>query len=346
MTISDPNASTIANAARVEERSGVTQAEFTAEIAGGYKPVVLRGLVADWPAVAAGRRSVEAMAHYLMGIASDAPANVMIGAPQIGGRFFYRDDFDGFNFERAKVTLAVLLGQLVAQQHDAVVPALYAGAALVEDSFPGWPAANPLPLLPPAAVPRLWLGNASRVSTHYDISSNVAAVVAGRRRFALFPPEQGENLYVGPLDHTIAGQPASMVDLEAPDLNRHPRFAKALAAMTVAELEPGDAIYIPSMWWHDVRATGPLNVLVNYWWGRPGEVSPFPALVHALLAIRDLPVGEREAVRGWFDTYVFGNRAGQAADHLPSHIRGVLGPPSPERTQLIRDYLLRTLDRP
>lgn len=345
MTVTDRYDTAVARAPRVAERSNVTPEIFANEIAKGDRPVVMRGLVAHWPAVAAARQSVEAMADYLLGAASDAPANVMVGAPQIGGRFFYRDDFDGFNFERAKVTLPVLLHQLVQQQSDTVVPALYAGATLIDENFPGWPAANPLPLLPPDAVPRLWLGNGSRVSTHYDISSNVAAVVAGQRRFAIFPPEQGPNLYVGPLDHTMAGQPASMVDLEAPDLARYPRFARALAAMTVAELEPGDAIYVPSMWWHDVKATGPLNVLVNYWWGRAGEMSPFPALIHAILTIRDLPSGERDAVRSWFDMYVFGPGAREAADHLPSPIRGVLGAPSPERTARIRAYLQRTLER-
>src|SRR3546814_2525666 len=60
-----------------------------------------------------------------------------------------------------------------------------------------------------------------------------------------------------------------MVDLAAPDLTRYPRFAEALAHAMTAELEPGDAIYIPGLWWHDVQAAGPFNVLVNYWWGHP-----------------------------------------------------------------------------
>src|SRR3546814_4100254 len=72
----------------------------------------------------------------------------------------------------------------------------------------------------PDAVPRVWIGNATHVSTHYDVSSNLACVVAGRRRFTLFPPDQIANLYVGPLDVTMAGQPASMVDLAAPDLTQ------------------------------------------------------------------------------------------------------------------------------
>ncbi len=65
----------------------------------------------------------------------------------------------------------------------------------------------------------------------------------------LFPPEQAANLYVGPLDMTMAGQPTSMVDLEQPDLARFPRFASAQASAQMVLLEPGDAIYIPAMWW-------------------------------------------------------------------------------------------------
>jgi hypothetical protein len=136
-----------------------------------------------------------------------------------------------------------------------------------------------------------------------------------------------------------------MVDVGAPDLARFPRFANAMDAALVADLEPGDAIYIPSLWWHDVSAHGPLNVLVNYWWGQQAAASPFAALIHALHAIRDMPPGEREAVRGWFDHYVFGPDASAAADHLPFAARGVLGAPSPERSDMIRGYLRRALDR-
>lgn len=334
----------VARAPRVRELHGVTPERFAAEVAGGYEPVVLRGLVAHWPAVAAGRGSPRGMAEYLRRFDGGLPTEVMVGAPTIGGRFFYRDDMRGFNFERAKVMLPILLDQLVQQADDASPPALYAGAAPAPEHFPGWAEANPLPLATPNAVPRVWLGNATRVSTHYDVSSNIAAVVAGRRRFALFPPDQGPNLYVGPLDVTLAGQPTSMVDLLAPDLDRYPRFTRALDAMVVAELEPGDAIFVPSMWWHDVRATGPLNVLVNYWWGQD-EPSPFPALIHAIMAVRDLPPGQREAVRGWFNQYVFGEAAANVADHLPPYARGVLDAPSPARTQVIRDYLIRALSR-
>ncbi|WP_204333426.1 cupin-like domain-containing protein, partial [Proteus mirabilis] len=84
--------------------------------------------------------------------------------------------------------------------------------------------------------------NRTSISTHFDASDNIACVAAGRRRFTLFPPDQTANLYIGPLDHNVAGQPLSMVDMATPDFARFPRFREALAAARTAELEPGDAI--------------------------------------------------------------------------------------------------------
>ena len=57
-----------------------------------------------------------------------------------------------------------------------------------------------------------------------------------------------------------------MVDPAAPDLARYPRFAQALAAGEVAELEPGDALFYPALWWHQVEARDGFNIMMNYWW--------------------------------------------------------------------------------
>ncbi len=58
----------------------------------------------------------------------------------------------------------------------------------------------------------------------------------------------------------------SLVQLHAPDFDRFPRFREALDAAVTAELEAGDAIYIPPLWWHHVQSLEPFNLLVNYWW--------------------------------------------------------------------------------
>jgi hypothetical protein len=329
----------------IAERGPVDPDTFAREIANEYQPVVLRGQVVAWPAVAAGRTGSRAMADYIGQFDRGRPVEVMVGKPEIAGRFFYNADLSGFNFRREQVPLQMLLAELVKLDGALNPPALYAGAAAAEAHLPGWLAENPMSLPTADATARIWVGNATRVATHYDVSSNLACVVAGRRRFTLFPPEQIANLYVGPLENTIAGQPTSMVNLEAPDLERYPRFAEALQHAVVADLEPGDAIFIPSLWWHNVVATSPVNVLVNYWWEADPETPAFPALAHALLCVRDAAPAERKAWRTWFDHFVFADDAASVADHLPVASRGVLGAPSVERTRLMKGYLARALAR-
>lgn len=331
--------------APIVERPRISSEAFADEVLTHYQPVVLRGQAADWPALAAGTGGDAAMARYIAGFDTGVPAEVMIGQPAIAGRFFYSDDLRGFNFKRQQVQLGALLEELLRLAPAENPPALYAGAAATGQHLPGWAEANRLDLPLEGTTPRIWIGNATRVSTHFDTSPNLACVVAGRRRFLLFPPDQIDNLYVGPLEVTMAGQPVSMVDPDAPDLARYPRFATAWANALVADLEPGDAIFIPALWWHNVRAGGALNVLVNYWWDRDPQASPFVALAHGLLALRDLPPAERAAWRGWFDHYVFADTAPLVADHLPDTARGILGPPSEARSRRLKDFLRNVFAR-
>ncbi|MES2444850.1 MAG: cupin-like domain-containing protein [Pseudomonadota bacterium] len=327
------------------ERDDIDSARF-AEVVSAYRPMVLRGLGRDWPAVAAARTSPAALAAYLARFDSGAPVEAFIGPPAMQGRYFYADDMRGFNFERRKGPLAQVLEFLVRTADNPEAPCFYVGATPVPMTLPGFDAANPMPLFAREnAVPRAWIGNRSTVTTHFDTSDNIALVVAGRRRFTLFPPEQLGNLYVGPLDHTMAGQPTSMVSLDAPDLARYPRFADAMAAAFTAELEPGDAIYIPSLWWHHVQALAPVNMLLNYWADPPPEAgSPFDAMIYGILSIAALPEPRRAAWRSFFDHYVFRTGHDPVAHIAPEH-RGVLADPTPELRERIRQFLVRGLNR-
>jgi hypothetical protein len=328
------------------EYSGLDAQGFAESVVGAYRPAVFRGLANDWPAVRAARRGPESLADLLKGFDRGAPAEVFEGRAAIKGRYFYRDDMAGFNFERRRQPLSQLLDALLALPEAEPPVSLYAGAVATDEHLPGFREAHAAPLVDARIPPRAWIGNAHVVAAHFDLSDNLACVVSGARRFLLFPPEQAQNLYVGPLDHTIAGQPASMAQAFEPDLARFPRLAEALAAAEVADLEPGDAIYIPSLWWHAVRSTGRLNMLVNYWWSdEPADAgSPFEAMVHGLMAIAALPEPRRAAWRAMFDHYVF-RTGGEPAPHLAPEHRGVLGASTAEQRRRIRAFLMQGLSR-
>jgi len=162
----------------------------------------------------------------------------------------------------------------------------------------------------------------------------------------VFPPEELENLYAGPIDFTPAGQTISLVDFHHPDFDKYPKFKDALKSAQVADLEPGDAIFIPSMWWHHVEALDRLNVLINYWWrSSPAYLGmPMNALNHALLALRDLPVEQRNAWRELFQYYVF-DADDKAYEHIPEQCRGVLAPIDEVTARRMRADLLNKLNR-
>jgi len=323
----------------MEELEGGDHAGIDAAIAAADRPVAIRGLAAAWPVVAAAWEGDEAIAAYLSARDNGRPLTVLVAPPEIGGRYFYDDAMRGLNFGTEKMPMGALLDRLLATRGQPGAPGLYAGSTPTPESVASFAAENPLDIDTQGVDPRIWVGNSSRIAPHYDMAANVAVVVAGRRRFTLFPPEQIANLYVGPVERTVAGQPTSMVDPDHPDLDRFPRYVEAQRHAQVADLGLGDAIYIPPMWWHHVRADGALNVLVNYWFGQPGERFPFAALMLALHSIRDLPATERQAWRTWFDHYVFGEDARDAAAHLPVHARGVLGPSSPARDAMMTSYV-------
>jgi hypothetical protein len=333
-------------AAAIRELRDVTAIQFREEILPGHEPVVLRGLVAGWPAVRAGRESPQAMASYLRSFDTGASADTMFGDPSIDGKFFYNDELTGHNFQRRPQRIVDSLDRLLALLEDPAPPSLYVGAVPTPSSLPAFTRDNSIDLVAANVAPRVWIGNRVTVQTHYDISYNIACVVAGRRRFTLFPPEQLENLYVGPLEFTLAGQPISMARLDRPDFERFPRFREALTHARTAELEPGDALFIPYMWWHHVESRERFNVLVNYWWDdTPAwQGSAFEALLHGILAVKSLPPGKRDIWRKMFEHYVFQD-GGDPVAHLTQRQRGIQGPASPQLADIIRAQLVHTLSR-
>ncbi len=307
------------------------------------RPVVLRGQVADWPAVTAARMGDADIAAYLTREPATRPVGAIAAAPSEQGRFFYTPDLTRLNFVRGSGRLETFMADLLAAAAMPDPPAMAVQSEEIASLLPAFARENQLELLPDVAA-RIWIGNRIRVGVHYDAKANVACCIAGRRRFTLYPPDQIAGLYPGPFELTPAGIPVSMVDPMAPDLTRYPRFAEAACHASVATLEAGDAIYIPYGWWHGVESLDPVSILVNYWWapGQPDGIgSPYDGLLHALMAFRHLPADQRAVWRQMLDYYVFTD--GDPGAHLPDHAKGILGPPTPEGFMRMREIIRKAL---
>ena len=321
--------------ARVREWRGIDRDTFLQEVVPAGQPAVLKGLLAHWPAVRAASESAEALSRYLMSLDSGCESQAILVPPEHGGRMFYGSESDGFNFLRAQRTISQVLEQLARYSRFESPPSVMLQRASIADCLPGFAEAHRMPLLREDVRPNLWMGNAFLTPAHIDELDNLACVVAGTRRFTLFPPEQVGNLYIGPLEHTPTGPPVSLVSLKAPDLSRFPRMRTALAHAQVADLEPGDALFLPAVWWHHVESFDALNILVNYWWEQPGlparadRIAPTRSLMHAILSMRHLPAAHRRAWGEIFSHFVFSPEADDLS-HIPPAIRGVLGKLPPE----------------
>lgn len=297
-------------------------------------PAVIRGLVADWPAVGAARHSPSSFKRYISVFDAGICAEVFFGDPAIRGKYYYAPGLEGFNFERRSMPFLDALEAIVGSLDRPGARSVYVGSVPTAQCLPGFAAANPMPLFGAEVSPRIWLGTASDVSSHYDTYDNLACVIAGRRRFTLFAPELIGKLYAGPIDNTMAGAPVSLA-ASAPEESRRdaegkaafPLFEQIRDQALTAELEAGDALFLPKLWWHQVESTAPFNGLVNYWWDAfsAGPDAPYTSLLLAMITIAERPPAERRAWKAFFDHYVF-RSSGHPLAHLPPEQHGLLGP--------------------
>lgn len=326
----------------IREWENVTRERFEEEIRPLRQPALFRGFAEDWPLIQKGRASSAEVVDYLKKFYSGKQIGTIKAPPSEDGRLFYNETVTGYNFNRSMQDMRPVLHELLALEKESSPGTVAMQAVTAHDHLPGFDDDNIMPLIP--GVPaRLWIGNAAMIAPHYDLLENLACVAVGRRRFTLFPPEQLPNLYIGPVDNTPAGAPISMVDLNAPDFDRYPRFADALAAAQTAELDPGDVIFIPYMWWHGVQALEPFNILVNYWWDEHAAEGQLPArvaLMVARLAFKDMSAEQRGRWRAMFDHYIFNDRD-DAMDHLPEHAKGVFGDLNLKQLRQVRQVLSR-----
>lgn len=343
----------MSDAARPQEQQPRPVAEARCDSGGlddllssASRPFIVRGFAREWPLVKAGIEGGGSAARaYLLQRARDRRFEVNLGTPGKGPRLFY-DDHMGMNFRMGRASLADIFAGIEANLDKADTPAIYLSSLDMHDYFDGLHEENHADLVGRPSRDSIWIGTRTQIAAHNDIPDNLAVCAVGERRFTLFPPEAFLDLYLGPLENTPAGRAVSMVDFADPDFQHHPRFRNALGIALVAALEAGDALFIPSLWYHHVESLASFNVLINHWW-RPTPRflgDPEQALLHAILAVRDLSAQARERWKALFDHYVFSG-GDAAAAHLPEGKRGILDPLNAETAGRLRAFLLRTLSQ-
>jgi hypothetical protein len=124
---------------------------------------------------------------------------------------------------------------------------------------------------------------------HYDVVHNLFAQVWGQKQLTLFAPEQWSMLYPFPVYSRVAG--FSRVNIQQPDLKKFPKFDKARPIAFT--LNPGEMLYIPPFWWHQVHSLD-AAISVNFWWKitmrkyltRPALRVLYPILFEMIKTIR------------------------------------------------------------
>ncbi|KFA88625.1 cupin-like domain-containing protein [Archangium violaceum] len=231
--------------------------EFIREYLEPRRPVIISGWMSEWPA----------MSKWSLGYFREAfgtrEVNTMVDLPS-EGTFFSRK----LQPHARRQSLAAFVDLIESRER---TRPCYLNAVRVE-SMEGLASDVPFPRFGPeqgSTKSLLWLGSeGTRLTFHFDFMDNFLAQVMGEKRLLLASPEDSASMYP-----SFDNLSESMVDVEAPDPSAWPRFAHARVLEGI--LRPGDMIFMPRVWWHEVRSLSP-SISVNYWWSptQPSDYLP------------------------------------------------------------------------
>lgn len=340
----------------VPRRRVTTAAQLATEVVAPGVPVILRGALAGWPLLTARRAKPTAALPPLLRRLRDLAGHRIVmtswaRTTNQGLLSYAAPDGTGKTWTDAPTRFASFLDEVHAEARQPSGAVRYLQSAVLRRELPELAPLFPMPLVPEHQLrqqsPRLWIGSGGhRVGLHYDVDDNLHCVVAGGKRFLLYPPAALPDVYLGALDASPAGAPTALVDPLRPEPRAYPRFAAAARTAQLAELGPGDVLYLPAYWLHHVESQG-LNIAVNYWWSELSveeRAAADSAWTHGLLALRNLPPRWRQRYQLLFSHFIF-QEHGDPYAHLPVAEQGLAGAPTAERTRALRDQLRRQLER-
>ena len=121
------------------------------------------------------------------------------------------------------------------------------------------------------ATLNLWFGPTGHTEPlHFDPSDGTMMMMHGKKRVVLYPPSQSPNLYPFGF-YDVLPFWISQVNIEEPDLNKYPNFGKTQQNRYEVLLSPGQLLFIPAQWWHEVTAEGEgyVSSCNHFWKVRP-----------------------------------------------------------------------------
>ncbi|PYS93349.1 MAG: cupin-like domain-containing protein [Acidobacteria bacterium] len=258
---------------------------FLREFLARRRPVVITGVADRWPAISRWD------AAYFKRTLPEVEVRVEIWDREGPGN----DPADYLkSVRRRPMSLGELLDRIQASGRDsrnyylAQYPILEAAPGLLDDVHPPEEYMRVGAFIPRALArrmrlePALWMGPAGAVTTlHFDSTHNLFAQIAGKKKVILIPPAESDLVYY-PCREFGMNLHFSPVDVEHPDLSRHPLFARATPLEVT--VEPGEMLFIPATWWHYLRALEPA-ISLNFWWNTPATLWGPPR--HLLLEWRE-----------------------------------------------------------
>lgn len=232
-------ASLVSDPTSIDRRRDLTREDFLDDYYSRNRPVVIDGLLDEWPALA---RWTPA---YLASVCGQAVVEVMDQRDGESSAAQYRAQ------QPRTMPFAEYLDLICAPAPTNRFYIVSANDFLQRSEVaPLW---ADIPNIPAylddgkrVAGASLWFGPAGTVTPlHHDIMNILFTQVAGRKEIRLIPSAQ---------THLVGNENGvfSEVDAEQPDLQRFPRFASTTPVTIL--LEPGQTLFIPVGWWHSVRA--------------------------------------------------------------------------------------------
>ena len=233
--------------------SGTSRAEFRAEYEANQRPVILEGMIEDWPA------RQKWSPDYLKEVFGDVTCHATLDLPDEGplGDHKWADftrwmPLAAFVDHMRAATKPCYMQQLPERLFEDIVKYFDFERLTEFGNFP--------------VYINIFLGSHNTNSSlHYDMPNNFLAQIHGVKQLFMFAPEQHKHIAVYPDCLRV-----SPIDPYAPDLARWPGFKDARGVVGV--LNPGDVAYIPKVWWHQLRSLGE-SISVNCWYGQDAPAS-------------------------------------------------------------------------